>query len=210
MFAGSEYIPKCQPHAVYIIPITEGVNIIYIIETGNVTVASSLYETFLHLHTMQTVQIQRDIETLRPTFESLDVAIKKLCEGLKKLKNSTVEQSYKQLLKKWDFTRKKYIEFIKNASDEALLRAETSAVSLLDNLKNILELTCFDKTFLLSNVQHVEESALIMQNKLDCFIDFLKVKAIRNFSLGSYPFLLMKCLVVNLKIVLNCIVLEIP
>lgn len=190
MMAGSEYIPKCQPHAIYILPITEGVNVIYIMEMGNLAVSASLYEAFLYLHIMQTVQIQRDIETLRPAFESLDASVKKLCEGLKKLKSSTIEHSYKQLLKKWDFTRKKYIEFIKNASEEALLRAETSIIGFLDNLKEILNLTSFDKKFLFSNQKHVEEAAVVIKNKLDCFNEFLKVKAIRNFSLGSYPFLL--------------------
>lgn len=188
MLAGSEYIPKCQSHAIYIFPVTEGINIIYIIETGNPTVAASLYESFLYLHIIQTVQIQRDVETLRPAFESFDAAVKKLCEGLKKLKNSTIEQCYKQLLKKWEFTRKKYVEFIKNGSEEALLRAETSVISFLDNLKEILNLTSFDKSFLFANQGHVEEVALVMKDKLGCFNDFLKVKAIKNFSLGSYPF----------------------
>lgn len=189
MLAGSEYTPKCQPHAVYVCPVAEGVNAIYIVETGNLGVALNLYESFFYLHVMQTVQIQRDIETLRPAFENLDVSVKKLCEGLKKIKNSSVEHSYKQLLKRWDFTRKKYIEFIKNASEEALLRAETSIIGFLDNLKEVLDLTAFDKTFLVANEKFVQEAAAAIRNKLNCFNDFLKVKAIRNFSLGSYPFL---------------------
>lgn len=188
MLAGSECIPKCQPHAVYIFPITEGVNIVYIIETGNPTIAASLYESFLYLHIIQTVQIQRDVETLRPAYERFDAAVKKLCEGVKRLKNTAIEQSYKQLLKKWEFTRKKYVEFIKNGAEEALLRAETSVIGFLDNLKEVLNLTSFNKSFLLSQQGHVEEAAVVMRGKLDCFNDFLKVKAIRNFSLGSYPF----------------------
>lgn len=216
MLAGSEYIPKCQPHAVYIFPITEGVNVVYLLETGNITVASGLYESFFHLHVMQTVQIQRDADTLRPAFENLDHSVKKLCEGLKKLKSSSVEHCYKQLLKKWDFIRKKYMEFIKSASDEALLRAETSIMGFLDSLKEVLNLTAFDKTFLLSNQKYVEEAAIVIKKRLNCFNDFLKVKAIRNFSLGSYPFLCIVCSVVNVfrcylfNIVLNYIVLEIP
>lgn len=199
MLTGSEYIPKCQPHAIYIFPITEGVNVIYIIETGSPTVASNLYEAFLYLHIMQTVQIQRDIETLRPAFENLDTTIKKLCECLKKIKNSAIEQSYKQLLKKWEFTRKKYVEFIKHGSEEALLRAETSIIGFLDNLKEILNLTSFNKAFLLANQERVKDSAMIMMEKLDCFNDFLKVKAFRNFSLGSYPFFCELCAFLHLK-----------
>lgn len=189
MLAGSEYIPKCQPHAVYIVPITEGVNVVYVLEIGNIAVAPCLYESFLYLHIMQTVQIQRDVETLRPAFESLDMSIKRLCDVLKKLKSNVIEYSYKQLLKKWDFTRKKYTEFIKGSAEEALLRAETSIIGFLDTLKEILKQTCFDRKFLQSNQKFVEEEANVIRNKLNFFNDFLKVKAVRNFSLGSYPFL---------------------
>lgn len=188
MLTGTDFIPKCQPHAVYVCRIAEDINVIYLLETGNLGVAANLYEAFLQLHIIQTVQIQRDVETLRPVFENLDSAIKKLCEYLKKYKGNFVDGSYKQLLKKWDFIRKKYMEFIKSSSEEALLRAETSVISFLDSLKEILSLTCFNKTLLQNNHRFVQEVAVTVGEKLECFKEFLKVKVIRNFSLGSYPF----------------------
>lgn len=194
LLAGNEYIPKCIPHMVHISHIAEGVNLIYLLEVGNAIVATSLYEAFLHLHVMQTVQIQHDIETLKPAFENLDLAMKRLCDGLKKVKIGCVEVSYKQLLKRWDFIRKKYMEFIKTASDQALLSAETAVISLLDNLKEILSLTSLDKSLLTSSQAHIPSAATVVKERLLTFYDFLRVKAIRNFTLGSYPLTAIFCI----------------
>lgn len=195
LLAGADFTPKCIPHAVYIYPVTEGVNLIYLLEVGNAAVSSSIYETFLHMHTIQAIQVQRDIETLKPAFENLDIAIKKLSESLKKIKDSSIETSYKQLMKKWDFMRKKYLEFIKNLSDSALLSVETSTINFLENLRELLNLTAFDKTSIQSCENHITDAASIVSDKLANFNEFLKVKAIRNFSLGSYPF--NACFVIN-------------
>ncbi|KAF5273063.1 hypothetical protein FQR65_LT04805, partial [Abscondita terminalis] len=135
MLAGNDYTPKCVPHIVYINPIADGVNMLLIIEIGNALISSGLYDAFYHLNAMQIVQIQRDIETLKPAFDNLDTAIKKLTDGLKKVKNSVFDLSYKQLSKKWDYMRKKYLEFIKTNSSDALLRAESGTMNFLDILK---------------------------------------------------------------------------
>lgn len=173
---------------VHVVPISEGVNLLYLLEIGNPAVAASLYENFCHLHTMQLVQIQRDRDTLQPAFENLDLATRRLNDSLKKNKNSAIESSHKQLIKKWEVIRKKYQEYLKNASDEALLRAETLALGFLENLKELLSLTSVDGSILQASRKHVIEAAKIVKEKLDTFDEFLKVKSIKNFSLGSYPF----------------------
>ncbi|XP_018574507.1 Hermansky-Pudlak syndrome 1 protein isoform X2 [Anoplophora glabripennis] len=186
LLAGPDRYPKCLPHVVHVVPISEGVNLLYLLEIGNPAVAASLYENFCHLHTMQLVQIQRDRETLQPAFENLDLATRRLNDSLKKNKNSAIENSYKQLMKKWEVIRKKYQEYLKNASDEALLRAETLALGFLENLKELLSLTSVDGSILQASRKHVVEAARIVKDKLDTFDEFLKVKSIKNFSLGSY------------------------
>lgn len=189
LLTGTDPSFKCVPHIVHICPISEGVQLIYMLETGNAAVSSNLYEAFLHLHVIQNVQMQRDIETLKPAFENLDLAVKKLCDSLKKVKNNAVDGSYRQLLKRWDFIRKKYIDFLKNSVDESLLRAETATLNFLENLKELLSLTAFDRTVLKPTQKHILNVANIVSERLSNFNNFLKVKAIRNFSLGSYPFL---------------------
>lgn len=188
LLTGKDSSSKCVPHIIHICTISEGVQLIYMLETGNAAVSSSLYEAFLHLHVIQNVQMQRDVDTLKPAFENLDLAVKKLCDSLKKVKNNAIDGSYRQLLKRWDFIRKKYLDYFKNSVDESLLRAETATLNLLENLKELLSLTAFDKAVIKPTQKHVQNVANIVTEKLSNFNNFLKVKAIRNFSLGSYPF----------------------
>ncbi|KAJ8928403.1 hypothetical protein NQ314_019068 [Rhamnusium bicolor] len=188
LLAGPDRYPKCLPHVVHIIPLSESVSLLYLLEIGNPAVAASLYENFCHLHTMQLVQIQRDKETLRPAFENLDLATRRLNDSLKKNKNTAIENSHKQLMKKWEVIRKKYQEYLKNTSDEALLRAETLALGFLENLKELLGLTAVDGSVLKYSSKYMKEAAKIVKEKLSVFEEFLKAKSIKNFSLGSYPF----------------------
>ncbi|XP_065169466.1 BLOC-3 complex member HPS1 isoform X2 [Atheta coriaria] len=192
LLTGANYEPKCVPHAVHIKRLTDdangvgGVHLVILMETGSATLSTALYNTFSHIHILQTVQIQRQVDTLRPAFENLDVSVKKLCDNLKKSKNNAIESCYKQLGKIWELMKKKYVEFIKGRSMEALLRAESCTPTLLDCLKEILSLTSFDHTVLKSSQIYVNEIAESVKEKLANYSEFFKVKAMRNFSLGSY------------------------
>ncbi|XP_044258380.1 Hermansky-Pudlak syndrome 1 protein homolog isoform X2 [Tribolium madens] len=186
LLAGSDATPSCLSHVVHVIPISEGINLLYLLEVGNVAISSTLYDAFHHLHTMQFIQIQKDVDTLRPAFENLELAMKRLNDALKKSKNNSIENLGKQLAKKWDIIRKKYLDFIKSKSDEALLRAETMALGLLENLKQLLGLTSIDEKIVESSQKATIEVAKIVAEKLNSYNEFLKVKSIRNFTLGSY------------------------
>lgn len=158
-------------------------------EIGNPAVAASIYETFCHLHTMQQVQIQRDKDTLQLAFENLDIAIKRLNDSLKKNKIGTIESSHKHLIKKWDIIKKKYQDYLKNSSDESLLRAETLSLGFLENLKQLFSLiSAYDASFNSSELLF-KAIAVDMKDKLESFEDFLITKSIKNFSMGSYPFI---------------------
>lgn len=214
LLEGNNASTKSVPYLIYVCPITEGINLIYAVEVGNSSATSAVHEAFVHLHVMQVVQLQRDIDTLRPAFENLDLAVKKLSDVLKKLKNGSVETSYKQLIKKWEFMRKKYQEFLKNSSDEALLRAETCTGGFLENLKELFGLSVnYNCCGMELELESVALSAGIVGEKLLTFNDFLKVKAIKNFSLGSYPFFLIGSFL-SIKlfvwIILNFSTLEVP
>ncbi|CAH0552941.1 unnamed protein product [Brassicogethes aeneus] len=183
LLAGPELHPKCLPHVVHIVPIIDGVNLIYLLEVGNTAIASSLYETFSYLHTMQLLQSQREKSVLQPAFENLELAIKKLNDSLKKIKNSPFESAHKQIMKKWDVIKKKYQEFFKNASDEALLRAETLILAFLENLNHLLKLTSLDEGINTGNF--VKLASKTVKTSLANYNEFFKVKSIKNFSLGS-------------------------
>lgn len=190
LLAGSEQHPCCLAHVVHILPICEGINLIYLFEVGNRSVSASLYESFCHLHTLQIIQIQRDVETLRPAYENLDLALKKLVDALKKNKTNSFESSAKQLAKKWDIIRKKYLDYLKTRSDEAILRAETLVLGLLENLKQLLSLTSLDDKIISNTLKEAVEVSKFVAEKLNGYNEFLKVKSIKNFTLGSYPLVL--------------------
>ncbi|XP_056643966.1 BLOC-3 complex member HPS1 isoform X1 [Diorhabda sublineata] len=185
LLSGPEDTPKCLPHAVHILPQTNGIHLVYLVEIGNSAVSASLYESFSYLHTLQQVQIQRDNQTLQSAFENLELATKRLHDSLKKTKNVTVDNSHKQLMKKWDIIKKKYQEFLKNNSEEALLRAETLALGFLENLKQLFSLTSVDDSILSCSAKYVIQAALKVKEKITLYEDFFKVKSIKNFSIES-------------------------
>lgn len=193
LLSGPELQPKCLPHIVHIIPISESVHLIYLLEVGNSAVAASLYETFSHLHTLQLLQSQREKSILQPAFENFELATKKLNDSLKKNRNSHIEVAHKQLMKKWDIIKKKYYEFFKTSSDEALLRAETVTLTFLEDLNDFLKLTSIDESIIKSTRSRAKTAGEIVQTNLKSYNEFFKVKSIKNFSLGSYPF--KQCLV---------------
>ncbi|CAG9856964.1 unnamed protein product [Phyllotreta striolata] len=185
LLSGSEDSPKCLPHAVHVIPLSNGIFVVYLLEIGNPAIAASLYECFCHLHTMQQVQIQRDKKTLQLAYENLDLANRKLHESLRKSKTASIESCHRQLAKKWDVIKKKYQEYLKTASEEAILRAETLGLGFLEQLKELLSLTSVDDSVLRLSSKFASEAASDVKNKLEIYEDFFKAKSIKNFSLGS-------------------------
>ncbi|KAK9875116.1 hypothetical protein WA026_005909 [Henosepilachna vigintioctopunctata] len=183
--SGPESSPKCLPHAIHVVSICPELNLIFLLEMGNSALSSSLYETFCHLHIMQQIQMQRDFAVIRPAYENLEVAVKKVNDSLKKNKNTAIDNCHKNLLKKWDAMKKKYTEFLKNSSEEALLKAESMSLGFLANLKELLHLTTMDDNVLKSNQKNMIEASKVVSDKLDNIKDFVKVKVMKNFSLGS-------------------------
>ncbi|XP_049857861.1 Hermansky-Pudlak syndrome 1 protein homolog [Schistocerca gregaria] len=175
------------PHIVHITSVEDGVYLLFIIETHGASVASGLCEAFGAINELQNVQLQKDIDELRHSFDNLDSSIKKILEGYKKLRSSKheIEISYKKLTSKWDFLRKKYIEYIKTQDSECILRIESSTASFIDVLKEMLQLTCWDTSLIHQGKELLLTVANHVKQKLSHFSEFLKVKALRNFTLGS-------------------------
>lgn len=188
LLTGTDAMPKCLPHLIHISGISDYIDLLLIIENGNSSISSSLYETFFHLNTIQLVQMQRDVESLRPAFDKLDSAVKRLCDFLKKSKSIVTESNYKLLTKKWEVMRKKYQEFIKSGSAEALLRAESHTMGLLETLKELFHQTSYDEGLMEATTSVAKDVTSFARTKMGNFTEFLRVKALRNFTLGSYPF----------------------
>lgn len=188
LLAGSEYTPKCIPYLIHICPLTNGINLLSFLEIGKTGVSSNLYDSFVNLHNLETVQIQRDIEILKPAVEEMDMSIKKLIDNLKKTKGSNIEAKYKILQTKWDYMKKNFIDYMKNRKEETITKAESNAKLVLDLLKDLLMLTSRGEDILETSSKFLPQVVLQVKNELELYNAFFVAKALKNFSLGSYPF----------------------
>lgn len=166
--------------------------------------SSGLCEVFYFLNVLQSVHSQRDMDELKHVFDYLESGIKKVFEGLKKMRHlrSEVENLQRKLQYKWEFMRKKYLEYIKTTDSDCLLRVEASATPFLEDLKELLQFTCFDNKVLDVGRDAVLAVASTVKHRLSDFSSFLKVKALRNFTLGSYPLVTLS-FTINTSLLLN-------
>ncbi|KAF3428011.1 hypothetical protein E2986_10451 [Frieseomelitta varia] len=184
-------------NAVHIFELADGINLIMIVEVTNLATSSGLYDSFYYLNIINRLQLQRDIDELRPAFENFDLAMKKALDGIKKNRanvSNDVDMCQRRLQTKWEFVRKKYLDLLKSRDPESILQIESNTSGFTDNLKELYRLTCFDKNFLKQGVDVLTTVGKLVRQKLNDFSDFLKVKALKNFTLGSYPFIII-CLV---------------
>ena len=178
-------------NAVHISHLAEGINLVTIVEVTNSGISCGIYDSFYHLNVINKLQLQRDIDELRPAFENLEVSIKKIIDGIKKHRaylNNDVDMCQRRLQVKWEFIRKKYIEIFRNRDAESILQIESNISGFIETLKELFRLTCFEKEFLKQGTDVIGTVSRLVGQKLNDFTDFLKVKALKNFSLGSYPF----------------------
>ncbi|XP_034178922.1 Hermansky-Pudlak syndrome 1 protein isoform X3 [Osmia lignaria lignaria] len=183
---GSEH--DSTANAVHIFELADGINLVMIIEMTNLATSSGLYDSFHYLNVINGLQLQRDLDELRPAFENFDLAMKKALDGIKKNRaniSNDVDMCQRRLQSKWEFVRKKYMDLLKSRDPESILQIESNTSGFTDNLKELYRLTCFDKSFLKQGVDVLTTVGKLVRQKLNDFSDFLKVKALKNFTLGS-------------------------
>ncbi|XP_046385699.1 Hermansky-Pudlak syndrome 1 protein isoform X2 [Ischnura elegans] len=186
--------PGFTPHVVHIATVCEDVHLLIMIETGSGAVANGLHEAFSALTSLQSLQLQRDVAGVRAAFESLETGIKHIFDGVRKSKPKTkcatlstfdLDACVLRLRSCWEFIRKKYLEYLRTREPDCILRIESSTPAFSDALREVFKAGCLeigllsrDKEALLSAIESVKEG-------MAPFGDFLKVKALRNFTLGS-------------------------
>lgn len=173
-----------HPHAVHIGYLDDGVYVLFLLECGNSLVSTGLNDAFHALNALQNMQTQKDVEGVRYAFDFLDAGMKKIFEGLKKMKIKPVEACQKNLQPKWEFIKRKYLEFLKNPDSECMMRIESSTSSFVDNLKMLFQITCQDEKVLKEHTKLIESVYQGVKRRLKDFSEFLKVKALRNFTLA--------------------------
>ncbi|KAL0107912.1 hypothetical protein PUN28_014880 [Cardiocondyla obscurior] len=175
-------------NAVHVFQLSDSINLITIVEATNFSISSGICDSFHYLNLLNNLQFQRDIDELKPTFENLDTAIKKVLEGIKKNRShvgNDVDMCQKRLQTKWDFVRKKYNDLLRSRDLEVVLQIEANTSGFIETLKELLRLICFDRNFLKQGNDVLTTVGRLVRQKLSDFSDFLKVKALKNFTLGS-------------------------
>lgn len=78
------------------------------IQSGSPNISVGLWEACHSLNSLQSLQLQKDLSGVKITTEILDGGIKKILEGLKKVRTlgPDYERCHRQLTSKWDFLKK--------------------------------------------------------------------------------------------------------
>lgn len=177
-------------NAVHISELANGINLVTIVEVTNQSISSGLYNSFHHLNVINNLQMQRDIDELKPAFDGLENAVKKTIDGIKKNRSNVsndVDMCQRRLQSRWDFVRKKFYELLKSRDPESILQIEANIGGFSETMKELFRLTCFDRSFLKLGTDVIITVSRLVGQRINDFSDFLKVKALKNFSLGSYP-----------------------
>lgn len=133
----------CIPHIVHIAKLEKGVILILLIEYGSLQVASGLYDIFFALHRTRILQMQNDVESLKPAFERLEFYIKQASDALKRAKfnGQDVEMSIRKFSNRWDVLRKKYVELFRNGDKDIVLTIESNLPGFMDALKELFRVS---------------------------------------------------------------------
>ncbi|XP_037031456.1 Hermansky-Pudlak syndrome 1 protein [Bradysia coprophila] len=178
----------CIPHIVHVSQLDNDIILVLLIEYGNLQVASGLYDAFFAMHKTRNLQMQNDVDGLRPAFDKLESSVKHVVEALKKAKfNSTdIDNSTKKFVSRWDVLKKKYIDLFKNCDKDLVVTIESNLPGFVEALKELFRVTCIECNSREHGIQRVSEISSMVEGRLLEFGEFLLVKSQQNFTLGSY------------------------
>lgn len=132
----------CIPHILHFSHINDDVNLLILIEYGSLAVASGLFDVFFAVHKLRILQMQNDIDNLRPPFENLDHYVKHTLDAFKRSKyNGKVDVGVKNLAARWDLLRRKYLEFLRNNDKTLVLVIESNIPIFIESLKVVFNVS---------------------------------------------------------------------
>ncbi|XP_038112878.1 Hermansky-Pudlak syndrome 1 protein homolog [Culex quinquefasciatus] len=178
----------CIPHIVHVSKLFDDVFLVLLIEHGNIALSGNLYDVFFALQKIQNMQMQMDVENLRPAFDSLETYVKHTMDSLKKLKHNTTEadEAVRNFTLRWENLRKRYVEYFKNSDGALIVTIESNMPMFVDAVKEVFKLLCAECSTLEHGLQRVSDIADMVEGRLTEVFNFLQVKSQKNFSMGSY------------------------
>lgn len=178
----------CIPHIVHSIRLANNVVLMLLVEYGSLQVASGLYDIFFALHKTRMLQMQNDVESLKPAFEKLDGYVKSELDALKKAKYNSqdVDAIVRKFIGKWDMLRRKYVELFRNSDKDLVVTIESNLPGLMDALRDLFRITCVECGILGNGLQRVTEIATLVEGQLLEFGESLRPNDRRLCSISTY------------------------
>lgn len=135
----------CIPHIVHIARMDElaDVRLVIAIEYGSLAVASGLYDIFYALQKTRVLQMQNDVESLRPAFDKLDGYVRQELDALKRAKYNSqeVDANIRKFSAKWDVLRRKYTELFRSCDKDLVVTIESNLPAFMDALKELFRVS---------------------------------------------------------------------
>lgn len=176
----------CIPHIVHLVRLDADAVLVLLIEYGSLPVASGLYDIFYALHKTRMLQMQNDVDALKPAFDKLDGYVRQELDALRraKLSGSEVEAAQRRFTSRWEVLRKKYVELFRGSDRDLVVTIESNLPGFMDALKELFRRTCIECAMLASGLQRVREIATMVDGRLLEFGEFLHVRTAMG-SAGS-------------------------
>lgn len=169
----------CIPHIVHLVRLDADAVLVLLIEYGSLPVASGLYDIFYALHKTRMLQMQNDVDALKPAFDKLDGYVRQELDALRraKLSGGEVEAAQRRFTSRWEVLRKKYVELFRGSDRDLVVTIESNLPGFMDALKELFRRTCIECAMLASGLQRVREIATMVNGRLLEFGEFLRVRA---------------------------------
>uniref|UniRef100_T1HAF4 FUZ/MON1/HPS1 second Longin domain-containing protein n=1 Tax=Rhodnius prolixus TaxID=13249 RepID=T1HAF4_RHOPR len=186
LLSGNAY-SAVTPYFVHITFIADSVSLVLLYQTNYDNLSIALNESFEAINIINSLSSSStDVEGLKKGMELLEPSIKKLFDGIKKIKSSEIspklDANIKVLHVKWDLLKRQWNE---NTS-AACIGSCSHSLGLC--LRDILQSTVLDKSNIVRGSSVAISVSQAVAVALANYTNFLQVKALRNFTLGSYPF----------------------
>ncbi|XP_047990758.1 uncharacterized protein LOC125229864 [Leguminivora glycinivorella] len=164
----------CAPHSLHMARVAPRLVLLVLrdMQLREVGIAANMASQILS--NLRRLLLQRNLELLPSTLDSLEAALKKTTDALRKNKSNANLCARLQ---------SRMLELRKSCTTTTPLTPETTATAMHTALETVIEL-------LKPDIPSLNLAAPLKEVKtaMAPYIDFLKIKAQRYFSMGSYPF----------------------
>ncbi|XP_063826393.1 uncharacterized protein LOC135075864 [Ostrinia nubilalis] len=171
--AGATCSP-CAPYSMHIAEVAPRISFVALIDMDLREVGIAVHMSSQILSNLRRLLLQRNLELLPTTLDSLEAALKKTTDALRKNK------AHSNLCAR---VTSRMLELRKSCTTTTPLTPETAATAMHTALEAVIELLKPDIPSL-----KLDQALKNLRTILAPYVEFLRVKAMRYFSLGSYPF----------------------